>query len=226
MSLCTGSFQSRLTCAKVTPVFKSGDNTNMNNYRPISVLPTLSKLFEKFVYSQIYEYLIRFNLIFKNQSGFRSKHSCHTALTKLVDDLFKEMDNGNYTGILFLDFKKAFDVVNHCILLSKLKTYKLDSLCLKWFDSYLSDRSQRVGINNVMSSERGIKFGIPQGSILGPLLFLIYINDLPFSLSHSESDLYADDTTIHYSSKTVSNICDCLNNDLRNLSKWCYENDI
>ena len=226
LSLCTGNFPSRFKIARVTPVYKTGEVTDMNNYRPISVLPTLSKLFEKFVYSQLYEYLVKYSLIFKNQSGFRSKYSCQTALTKIVDDLLKEMDKGNYTGILFLDFKKAFDVVNHCLLLSKLKVYKLDNLCLKWFTSYLSDRLQRVGMNNNMSTEKVVKFGIPQGSILGPLLFLLYINDLPLNLSHSVPDLYADDTTIHYSSKSVKDICDTLNDDLINLHVWCNENDM
>ena len=111
----------------------------MNNYRTISVLPSLSKLFEKIVYAQIYEYLIKYKLIHPNQSGFRYKHSCVTALTKIVDHILKEMDQ----GVLFLDFKKAFDMVNHTILLSKLKVYKLDDLSLNWFRSYLSERSQK-----------------------------------------------------------------------------------
>ena len=173
-SLCTGNFPSKLKLARVTPLYKSGDIADMNNYRPISVLPSLSKLFEKIVYAQIYEYLIKYKLIHPNQSGFRSKHSCVTALTKIVDHILKEMDQGNYTGVLFLDFKKAFDMVNHTILLSKLKVYKLDDLSLNWFRSYLSESSQKVIINNYESSAQNIKYGIPQGSILGPLLFLLY----------------------------------------------------
>ena len=178
----------------MTPLYKSGDNTDMNNYRPISVLPNLSKLFEKFVYAQIYEYLVKYNMIHVNQSGFRSKHSCVTALTKLVDEILKDMDKGNYTGVLFLDFTKAFDMVNHAILLSKLKAYKFDNLVLKWLSSYLSERSQKVVMSNWESSAQNIRYGIPQGSILGPLLFLLYINDLPLYLEYSMSDLYADDT--------------------------------
>jgi retron-type reverse transcriptase len=151
---------------------------------------------KKIVYAQIYEYLIKYKLIHPNQSGFRSKHSCVTALTKIVDHILKEMDQGNYTGVLLLDFKKAFDMVNHTILLSKLKVYKLDDLSLNWFRSYLSERFQKVIINNYESSAQNIRYGIPQRSILGPLLFLLYINDLPLYVDHSMSDLYADDTTI------------------------------
>ena len=141
----------------------------MNNYKPISVLPSLSKLFEKIVYAQIYEYLIKYKLIHPNQSGFRSKHSCVTAL--IVDHIIKEMDQRNYTGVLFLDFKKAFDMVNHTILLSTLKLYELDDLSLNWFRSYLSERSQKVIINNYESCPQDIGYGIPQRSILGPCFF-------------------------------------------------------
>jgi len=125
---CTGNLPSKLKLARLAPLYKSGDIVDINNYRSISVLPSLSKLFEKVVYAQIYEYLIKYKLIDPNQSGFRSKHSCVTALTKIVDHILKEMDQGNYTGVLFLDFKKVFHMVNHTILLSKLKVYKLDDL--------------------------------------------------------------------------------------------------
>ena len=226
LSLCTGTFPSKLKMARVTPLFKAGDSSNMNNYRPISVLPVLSKLFEKMVYSQIYEYLTKFNLIHANQSGFRSKHSCVTALTKIVDELLKEIDQGYYSGVLFLDFKKAFDMVNHAILVSKLQSYKLDNLALKWFDSYLSERSQKVVLNNYESNAQAVHYGIPQGSILGPLLFLLYINDLPLYLDNSTSDLYADDTTIHCSSSSVSNINMKLNNDMKKIHDWCNDNDM
>ena len=113
------------------------------------------------------------------------------------------MDKGNYTGVLFLDFTKAFDMVNHAILLSKLKAYKFDNLVLKWLSSYLSERSQKVVMSNWESSAQNIRYGIPQGSILGPLLFLLYINDLPLYLEYSMSDLYAADTTVHCSSCLV-----------------------
>jgi hypothetical protein len=146
----------------------------MNNYRPISVFPSLSiKLFEKVVYAQIYEYLIKYKLINPNQSGFGSKHSCVTALTKIVHHILKEMDQRNYTGVLFLYFKKAFDMVNHTILLSTSKLYELDDLSLNWFRSYLSEKSQKVIINDYESSPQdiGYAYGIPQRSILGPCFF-------------------------------------------------------
>ena len=121
--------------------------------------------------------------------------SCIVFLS-IVDHILKEMDQGNYTGVLFLDFKKVFDMVNHTILLSKLKVYKFDDLSLNWFWSYLSERSKKVIVNNYESSAQNIRYGIPQGSILGPFLFLLYINDLPLYVDHSMSDLYADDTLL------------------------------
>ena len=165
---------------------------------------------KKIVYAQIYEYLIKYKLIHPNQSGFRSKHSCVTALIKIVDHILNEMDRGNYTGVLLLDFKKAFDMVNHTILLSKLKVYKLDDLSLNWFRSYLSERSQKVIINNYESSAQNI----------------LYINDLPLYVDHSMSDLYADDTTIHFSSNSISDINTKLNEDMEKVQGRCTSNDM
>jgi retron-type reverse transcriptase len=136
------------------------------------------------------------------------------------------MDQENYTGVLFLDFKKAFDMVNHTILLSKLKVYKLDDLSLNWFRSYLSERFQKVIINNYESSAQNIRYEIPQGSILGPLLFFLYINDLPLYVDHSMSDLYADDTTIYFSSNSISDINIKLNEDMEKVQVGCTSNDM
>ena len=147
-------------------------------------------------------------------------------MTKIVDDPLKAMDKGYLTGVLFLDFKKAFDLVNHRFLLSKLTCYKFDNLSVQWFDSYLSQKSQKVVMDNIESSSSDIHFGIPQESILGLLLFLLYINDLPLHLENGSSDLYADDTTVHFSSKSASDINCKLNIDMLRIHEWCVKNDM
>ena len=150
------AFPDQLKEARVTPLFKDGFADDPNNYRPISVLPTISKLFEKLVC------LSRFKLLQGKQSGFRPKHSCQTALLQLVDLWLKEMENGNFTGILFLDFQKAFDVVNHKILLTKLKYYKCDDLTISWFKSYLTNRCQKIRLGLAESKLLKVQSGVPQ----------------------------------------------------------------
>ena len=185
--------------AKVKPLFKSGCKDDINNYRPISILPTVSKLIEKWVEMQFSQYLNEFNLLHKSQSGFRPRHLTESALILMVDSWLKAINEGKIVGCVLVDFRKAFDLVDHEILLRKLKCYKCNDSCLSWFESYLCHRKQRVSLNNNLSSTSEVIHGVPQGSILGPLLFLIFINDLPLYLQNNTStiDLYADDTTIY-----------------------------
>ena len=171
-SILSGYFPDQLKEARVTPLFKDGFADDPNNYRPISVLPTIYKLFEKVVCSQFYDFLSQFKLLHDKQSGFRSKHSCQTALLQLVDSWLKELENGNFTGILFLDFQK--DVVNHKILLTKLKYYKCDDLTISWFKSYLTNRCQKVRLGLAESKMEKVQSGVSQGSILGPY-YLYYM---------------------------------------------------
>lgn len=159
----------------------------------MAVLPCLSKIIERHIAdSKLYIYLNSNDLLDTTQSGFRPKHSCTTALTKLVDEWLKNIDNGEINGVIFLDLKKVFDLVNHIILLKKLEYYNVSNCTLGWFKSYLFER---IKVNNVMSDTKYIKTVVPHGSIFDPLLFILYISDLPLNIENSLIDLYADDST-------------------------------
>ena len=195
-SMRTGIFPSEWKLAKVSPIFKKGAKTDSNNYRSISVITIVSKIFEKIIYDQLYAYLNNNNLLNNCQSGFRSLHSTLTALLEATNNWSLNIDNGLINGVIFIDLKKAFDTIDHNILLRKLSTYGFDENFLKWFEPYFDKRSQRCNVNGYISGTNQITCVFPQGSILGPLLFLIYINDLPSCLSKATPRMYADDTSI------------------------------
>ena len=207
-------------------VYKSGARDDCSNYRPISVLPVLSRAFEKVVYNQLYDYLDSNRLIYKHQSGFRSLHSVVTSLMAGTNHWYVNIDRGKYTGLIFIDLKKAFDTVNHDILLKKLEKYGISGLELDWFTSYLHERKQFCKVNSTSSSINAIGCGVPQSSSLGPLLFLAYINDLPFCLNKGKVTMYADDTAISHSSRCLSKLQDDLNQDLVNLQNWLHGNKL
>ena len=173
---------------------KSGSRVDENNYRPISLLIVWSKIFERAMYTRIYNYLEKFSFIYSRQFGFRSKHS---TIDALVDFTEKMRSCGNQNVVtFFFDLKKAFDTIEHSLLLQKLESYGIREITYDWFESYLKNRKQRIEINGVSSNWSSIKSGVPRGSILGPLLFLIYINDLPHVCKSSEVVLFADDTNV------------------------------
>ena len=186
------------------------------NYRPISLLPVLSRAFEKVVYNQLYGYLDSNRLKFKHQSGFRSSHSVLTSLMAGTNDWYLNIDRVKYTGVIFIDLKMAFDTVNHDILLKQLEKYGISGLELDRFTSYLQERKQFCKDNSTSSRINDISCGVPQESCLGLLLFLIYINDLPFCLNKGKVTMYADDTAISHSSKCLSELQDYLSHDLVN----------
>ena len=224
-SITVGKFPCLWKEAKVKPLFKSGAKDEINNYRPISILPTVSKLIEKWVDSQFFKYLDNFNLLHKSQSGFRPKHSTESALILMIDSWLKAINEGKIVGCVLIDFRKAFDLVDHKILLNKLKYYKCNDTSLSWFQSYLSNRTQRVSINNNLSDPAQVTCGVPQGSILGPLLFLFFLNDLPLALKESTVvDLYADDTTFYDFQYDINKLESNLQYALKALHTWCRQN--
>ena len=219
LSLKVGVFPDDMKIARVVPLYKKGNINLESNYRPISILPVVSKIIERVVHDQFHQYLVEKGLIYRFQSGFRPNHSTDTALTYLADQIRFNMDKNYYTGVVLLDLQKAFDTVNHDILLKKLKAIGINDTTYAWFSSYLKERKQFVELNGVKSSLQTITCGVPQGSIMGPLMFTIYVNDMKTSVL---CDLYlnADDSAMVCSGKNVLEIEQTLSHELSKVQKW------
>ena len=225
-SIITSEYPSAWKIAKITALFKGGDDKDVNNYRPISILSTVSKIIEKHVYSHLYKYFCDFNLLSNNQSGFRSGFSCETCLLKITNKWYKALNDGKIIGFIALDLTKAFDLLNFDILLKKLDAYNCHISTVKWFQSYLYGRKQFVKREDLKSSTLEKLNGVPQGSILGPLLFNIYINDMPLCIDYVNADLYADDTTLYAIANSVNILQNNLSHDINNFSNWCNKNNL
>ena len=225
-SISSGTFPSQLKRAKVFPIFKGGVKSDPTNYRPISILPTVSKFFEKHVNKHLMNYLNKYKLIHESQSGFRQRHSCQTASVKLIDQGWLVWIRVILSVHYLLTFEKLFDVIDHSILIRKLSMYKIDNKSLQWFISYLQNRQEAVASDQGLSDFAQVEFGVPQGSILGPTFFLLFINDIPLFLNHCHSDFYADDATFHTSSNCLQTIANDIQNDTNISFTWSRENEI
>ena len=224
LSFYVGMFPSKLKVGKVSPLQKKGSCNNPSNYRPISILSVFSKIFEKLMHQRLYKFLESFEILYPLQFGFREKHSTSHALLSLTESIKQSIDSGKVGCGIFLDLQKAFDTVNHKILLDKLEHYGIRGNALKWFQSYLSGRTQYVTVNGHVSDPLPITCGVPQGSVLGPLLFLIYVNDLPNVSKVMQFYLFADDTSIYFDSDNLFNLQKIVNRELKKVRKWLEAN--
>ena len=223
MSVCI--FPDVFKIAEVKSLFKGGDKRVRGNYRPISLLPLFSKLFEKVIAKRLRSYFEANNILTYHQFGFRKSHSTELAVTNLYDALLKNLDQKDITCAIFLDLAKAFDSVDHRILLRKLEKYGVRGIPLEFFKSYLSNRWQYVKLNGKCSDLERIDIGIPQGSILGPLLFLLYIKDLP-NASNFFVKLFADDTFLSLSSKNLNDLKKKTNSEIKKVYSWLIANKL
>jgi len=219
MCITQNYFPKSFKNAKVIPIYKAGSKDDPSNYRPISILPVLSKPLELHIKKEIVNFLNVNKLIHPNQHGFRKNHSCQTALTSLIEQWHTNTNLHEISAALFVDFAKAFDVINHSLLSNKLQVYRFSQSSHEFINSFLCDRYQLVTTNNIFSQPAHVKFGVPQGTILGPILFSIYINDLPLHIE-SPCELFADDTTIHNSDKNIETLLSTLQSDIKRLEEW------
>ena len=224
----TGIFPNKLKIAKIIPIFKKDDDKVFNNYRPISLLPVISKIFEKAMFIQVYDYFQDEKLFYASQYGFRKGHSTEYAALEIVDRIMNDMDKGLVPINIYLDLSKAFDTIDHNILLDKLYHYGIQGTTLNLFKSYLSSRQQYVEYDGVSSDLLKIETGVPQGSVLGPLLFIIYMNDLAKCSTFFDFIIYADDTTLSgliNLQQQESNV-DEIHSELDNVSDWLKVNKL
>ena len=226
LSLSCSTFPDKWKCATIIPLMKSGDPSDVSNLRPVSLLPLIGKLLERVVHKRLLKYLEENNLLDAKQGGFRPGHSTVDTIVQFTNDLYKGINENKGTVACFVDLKKAFDTVNHNILINKLALLGLSNSIILWVQSYLKNRTQRTLANNILSEVRTIECGVPQGSILGPLFFLVYINDMGTVFRESKYHLYADDLVLYCSKNTLQDAETALQNDFSRLYTWCVSNKL
>ena len=225
-SIESGVFPQLLKTSKVIPIYKAESKMLASNYRPISLLPILGKLFEKIIFARLTSFIQKYKILYNRQYGFQSGKSTEHAIIDIQENILSSFEQGRIPCCIFLDFAKAFDTVNHSILLQKLNHYGIRGNALQLIESYLTDQEQCVQLNNVTSDLDLIKHGVPQGSILGPLFFLLYINDIANCSSILKFYLFADDTTIFFSHKNPQKLEEIINQELIYVANWLVANKL
>ena len=231
-SMCTGVFPDLMKLAEVVPLYKGKSRDLESNYRPISLLTTMSKVMEKVVYKRVYHFLTNTGQICETQYGFRSKHSCEHAIAQVVGSVLKNLEMKKSTIAVMLDLSKAFDTIEHEIMIKKLELFGVRGVCLDWFRSYLKDRQMRVKCratntqDETRSEYHTVNYGTPQGSCLGPLIFLIFVNDMKLHLSDVDSVQFADDTTILFGHRNENYLKFCIERELEVLGDWFKANKL
>ena len=220
LSFNTGEVPELLKIAKVVPIYKKGERNQPGNYRPISLLSIFDKIMEKLMCKRLSDFLENNNILYEYQFGFRKNYSTSHAVMEVMDNIYQNWDNHELTIGIFLDLQKAFDTVNHDILLKKLEIYGIRGIVLKWFTSYLNNRKQYTVLQNFESELECVTYGVPQGSVLGPLLFLIYVNDIQYAITNAKIKLFADDTNLFFYSKDTVKLFTLANVGMLQLSEW------
>ena len=227
LNLCVdkGYWPISLKKSEIIPIFKGGDKHDMTNYRPISLISNIAKIFERLIYNRLVNFFEKNNILANNQFGFIGKRGTNDALIKVSEFIYENIDKSKPTLATFLDFKKAFDTVNHDILIHRLRSYGVRGLALDLIISYLNDRTQSVRLKNISSNNSKVTIGVPQGTILGPLFFIVYINEL-LKLLPQNLISYADDTVILYTGNTWNEVQNNMNASLDIVGDWLASNQL
>ena len=226
LSLCSGLFPNDWKIARVIPLHKSSPSDRLENYHPNSALPIMSKVIEKVEHKGLVDYLEEHHMLADQQFGFCRKRSTELAVTLFTDDIRKYVDAKNLVRSVFIDFSKAFDTLSHSTLLSKLTAYGITDTEREWFTSYLFNRQQLIKYNSQVCQPCPVMCGVPRGSILGPLLFLIYANNIVDHIKHCKIIQYADDTVLYFAGKELKSIGKALSADMSTLASWFSENEL
>ena len=224
LSFNTGTFPNPLKVARITPIYKKGDKSNPGNYRPIASLPYLSKIYERAMANRLIDFFDKFNIIHASQFGFQRGKSTSDAIHHLTEFIYSSLHDSKAVLNVQLDLRKAFDTVDYELLNNKLFQYGIRGIALAWLKSYLSNRQQYVCIKSESSDVKSVHIGVPQGSILGPILFLVFINDLPLCSEKLHTTLFADDTTLSIAHKNYNEVIPILNTELSLIYDWMLNN--